>query len=546
MKINSFQNNLFFKGATININALSDVHGNLELADSGYQVLMQNEKDIFVKEEKGKKNFLIIGGDWFISGGKTGYLTNPNKPLMKFQGEMLNEFIGKIKEKYPMLKSIFIPGNHETDGGIEIFSQAMRNVDADVIITNLDFENSDLMQDAIHEGKVIKEEITTVADDKNAKKEYPVLNLGVMPVNLEYYLNNHRGLELIENCRLPQKNVSSNQTRKTRELIKQRIEQFRNENPNGIVVLTCHTGVNLADELAKETKIDLIFDAHEHKDETRYINGTPIVALSQNFQKIANAKIIISDDGKKEIKIKELRPCDGMFQQGELGKFYNELFKKDVIPIYSIMSDDISSLSTDGIRSKNNHLANFVTDAIRDEIKEYDPAVDVFALNASAIRGGFEISKNKPKTSPIEIANCLVGINHKVANVVVNDVSGRELAYIVLDNFLFNRVDTEKNPLVHYSGLKIDKTGFLAAYDKGIIGDELCNFIFLSDTNEPVNPNKKYRIANVEKYFTKATSKRAEELYASSRPLNINIHDLFKDHFKKHPNIKYTPDIRLY
>ena len=135
MKINSIRNNINFKSATINLNVFSDTHGNLELADRGYQTLVKNEKDVFEKEEKGKKNFLIIGGDWFISGGKTGYLTNPNKPLMEFQGEMLNKFIAKIKEKYPLTQCIFVPGNHETDGGVEIFNSAMRNINADVIIS---------------------------------------------------------------------------------------------------------------------------------------------------------------------------------------------------------------------------------------------------------------------------------------------------------------------------------------------------------------------------------------------------------------------------
>lgn len=546
MQINSFSSNINFKGATINYNAMSDVHGNLELADRGYQTLMKNEKDVFEKEEKGKKNFLVIGGDWFISGGKTGYLTDPTKPLIKFQTEMLNRFIGKIKEKYPRTKSIFVPGNHETDGGVELFHQAMRNIDADVIATNLDFENSTGLYEAIREGKIVREKITTVPDDKDPEKEYPVLNLGIMPVNLEYYLNDHKGLELIENYRIPQKFVSPNQTQKTRALIKQRIEQFRDENPSGIVVLTCHTGVNLADELAKESDIDLAFDAHEHKDETRYVNGTPIIALSQNFQKIANAKIIIDDNGKKEIQIKELRPYEGSIQQGELGRFYKTLFEKDVVPVYSITSDGIAALSTDNIRNKNNHLANFVLDSIREEIREYDPTVQIFALNASAIRSGFKISKDSPKTSPIEIANCMTGINHKVANVVVNDVSGKELAYMILDNFLFNRVDTEKNPLVHYSGLKIDKTGFMAAYDRGIIGDELCRYITLTDTDETIDPNKKYRIANVEKYFNKAADDKIKKMYESSEHLGINIHDLFKSHFKKHPNVHYTPDTRLY
>ena len=86
----------------------------------------------------------------------------------------------------------------------------------------------------------------------------------------------------------------------------------------------------------------------------------------------------------------------------------------------------------------------------------------------------------------------------------------------------------------------------MAAYDRGIFGEELCQYITLADTNEQIDPNKKYRIANVEKYFTKTTNEKIKELYASSKPLNINIHDLFKEHFKKHPNVSYTQENRLY
>ena len=117
---------------------------------------------------------------------------------------------------------------------------------------------------------------------------------------------------------------------------------------------------------------------------------------------------------------------------------------------------------------------------------------------------------------------------------------------MILDNFLLNRIDTEKNPLIHYSGLKIDKTNLLKAYDRGIIGSKLCQYITLVDTNEQIDPNKKYRIANVEKYFIKSQNERIKNMYSSSKPLNINIHDLFKQHFEKHPEVNYTPDIRLY
>lgn len=547
MKINSFDNFVNFKGATININALSDTHGRLERVDAGYQALMKN--DAFIKEGYGRENFLITGGDWFISGGKKGFITDPDKPLMKFQAEMFNKFVGKIREKYPRLKSIFIPGNHDLDGGVDIFEKAIRDIDADVIATNLDFRKSYKLKAAIKEGKIIDSKITFVTDDKNENQFHPVLNLGIMPVNLSYYQSDLEGMELIDNVFTAQKFVKPEQYRKTMQLTRDEIDRFKKTYPEGKVILTCHTGVGFAENCAEQGGVDLIFDGHEHKDNIRFVNGCPIVALSQNFQKIVNAKITLDDNGRtKSIELKDIHPLNEKPQgDGEISAFYRELFKEDTKKVYTIKSTDksLNKLSVENIRNRNNQLANFVCDAILDSIKQKDPTVQIFALNASAIRAGFKIGE-KPTVSPFEISNCLDGINSTQADVYITDVTGRELAFMVEDNFLFNKTDTEKNPIIHYSGLKIDKTGFMNAHSKGKRGADLCSYITLQETGEGIDPDKTYRIANPEKYFIKTGNEKIKKMMNKSYPLYENVHDLFKSYFERNPETTFTPDMRLY
>ena len=111
MQINFTQPSINFKGATINIGALSDTHGHIEKADSAFQALMKQRA--FEKEDTGKINYLITGGDWFISGDKKGYKSAPDKPLMQFQLYIYNKFVSEIKKRFPKLKTLFIPGNHE-------------------------------------------------------------------------------------------------------------------------------------------------------------------------------------------------------------------------------------------------------------------------------------------------------------------------------------------------------------------------------------------------------------------------------------------------
>lgn len=545
MKINPFLNQTSFKGANISITALSDTHGSLELADKGYRTIAGS--DVFEKEKRGNANFLIIGGDWFISGAKTGFMTNPNKPLMKFQAEMLNKFIGKLKEISPSLSAIFVMGNHDLDGGVDLFQETVRDIDADVVITNLDENNSPKMKDAISEGKIVKEHIKAIPDDKDPNMEHYILNLAISPVNLEYFALNHDGLELIEDCRIPQNSVSPAQFEKTKRYAIERINTFREKHPKGKVILTCHTGLNLADEIIKEADVTIAFDAHEHKDETRFVNGVPVICLSQNFDKISNANIKIDDFGDIEsITMKDLRPNKINSSSGELSKFYRELFKDDLKKAYTIQSTnpDVVNLSIEGIRTKNNYLANFVTDSIMEGIKEIDPEVDVFALNSSSIRNGFKLG-DEPSVTPFEVLNCLNGINHKIGQIVVNEVTGRELIYMILDNFRFNKLNPERNTIIHYSGLKINKTGFMDAYQKGKVGSDLCEFVVLSDTNEPVDPDKKYKIANVEKYFTKAHDEKIKDMRQNSVELGVGVHKLFRDYFIKHPYISFTPDERL-
>lgn len=197
MQISKVQNFLNFKGATININALSDTHGHLELADSAYQTLIQN--DAFESEEKGKANYLITGGDWFISGDKKGFQSNPNQPLAKFQEIIFNKFIGKIKEDFPNLKVIFCLGNHDDDGGNKLLLDNIKNIDAQTIISNIDLNDPKDFSEALKNGDIIDSKIDFIEDDKDPNLVHAVLNLDVCPINFEYYQKDSKNFGLLDN-----------------------------------------------------------------------------------------------------------------------------------------------------------------------------------------------------------------------------------------------------------------------------------------------------------------------------------------------------------
>ncbi len=539
--------NLNFKGATININALSDTHGKLERTDLAYQNMLENKDDLFLKEKRGNKNFLVIGGDWYISGDRKGYKTDPNKPLSFFQTKMLNKFIEKVKEIVPKNETIFVPGNHELDGGVDLFFDAMDEVDANIVATNIDLKKSPKLLPLIKREKLVNSKISFVQDDKNENVYYPILNLGIMPVNLSYYQKNTEGISLEENTHDMQKNLTPEKYKKTKNIVVKKVKEFKEKYPNGIVILTTHTGAQFGDECAKECQIDIVFDGHEHKTGARITNGTPIVSLNRDFEKMVNAKIYIDDEGnKKGTSITSLNPIKSNIKNGEINDFYKNLFSKDTKNIYMIMKPDkyTDEFDVSGIRTKSTNLANFVVDVIYSQIRNIDPDVDIFALNSTAIRGGFKTS-NKPAISNFEVLSALNGIRYNEAEILTNEVSGKTLAMMVTDNFLFNENNGERNAIIHYSGIKTDREGLLNGYKKGLDYDELCKYITFEKTNKKIDPNETYKIANVEKYFDKASNPDIKSLKDSAIPLNAKIQDLFLEFFKENPIIKYVPTKRF-
>ncbi len=548
MKIQAPKNyyNQTFKAATVNINAFSDTHGELFYANKGLEELRKRQKDVFEPQERGKTNILAICGDWFIDGARTGYLTNPTKQNGLFQLDILNAFLGQIKKIAPNNITLFTPGNHEFDGGVPLLSKILGKLNAQTIISNLDIENSPAFESSIRNGQLVSQKTIEVEDDKNPDLKHKVLFLGITPVNLVSYQKNLEGITLTNNVEKAQNKVKPEDYKETLENFKKRIYEFKKENPNGLVILMSHTGVNFADNLAKESNVDLILDGHEHKEDIRVVNGTQIVPLSQNFQRMVNAKFKIDDNGNIDsVNIKTYSPL-GNRKKGPLYRLYHTLFKEDIRKIYSIRADDskIHKLDTQNIRTGNNFLANFVTDSILFEMKQKDPSIDFFALNSSAIRRPLKASI-VPETSAFDVLNVLSGIKEEDGQIMTSEVNGKELAYLIMDNVIFNKEAPSKNPLIQYSGLIIDKTSIIDAVNKGEPLDSHLKFITDMRTGKPIKADKTYKIANVEKFFNKSENGYIKSLKDKSKFFGATAQELFKQHFVKSHGVLYAKcDVR--
>ena len=544
MKINSIQPYHFsFKGAQMSITAFSDTHGQLEDIGSFWEEIEKNKDDIFLKEGKGKKDVVAVAGDWFMAGNVKGYKSNPDYNSQKYQLLFFNKLMKMFSRMSKSITSIFTIGNHELDAGFEEFSKCARKLNSQIVSTNVDLESSDVLKHHALRSKTIE-----IQDDKDPSLVHKVLFLGVSPGNMSYYNKKLEGIKFLDDVYKPQSKITPDEVKNSINAVKKEIEEFKKENPKGAVVLLDHFGGTFQDELLKQKlPVNVILSAHEHLDYDELKGSALIVKLFQNFKKFENVKINFDDNGDLSgIKTRAYYP-KGLSGANEMQDFYERVFKKDIEQSYSIPArDGICDLELKGVRYKNSYLANYITDVILNRIQKRIPETDFFALNASAIRGPLK-TKEGGEVNNINILLTLNGIRNEDANIMLSRVTGREILYMIVENVMSNAQSREKNPLNHYSGLSYNKTMLIKGIQMGL--DEKNLISFIRDKNgEPLDLDREYLLANVEKFFLKSKNPFIKELYTSNRTAMtlLNAKEEFKKHFEENLNeVSASKEIRV-
>lgn len=557
MEIGALKNSsLNFKGAVLSVNTASDAHGSLKKLGRFYQDFEEHKDEVILKDKKGNKNVFIMLGDWFISGGTKGYKTDKNANSNTFQIKFYNALMEKLKSLSKNITTFFVPGNHEFDGGAEEFVRVCDNIDSEIIMSNLNFNASPLLKGLIAKNKIVQNKILEIEDDKDPNLKHKALFVGINPVNMAYYSPGMEGIEFINNPFKAEKTVVPEEYKETFFAVIKQIKDFKEENPKGLVIVSAHTGAGFSQNLAKVLgeDINIIFNAHEHKDDDtpEVVNGVPIVELHQNLEKYVNAKFTIDDDGnlKDGVEITPYRPfenkksSEGTFFQ----KLYEKVFEKDLAKEYKITTQnpEVTVLSNRHVRSTNSFLANFITDSILSEIQKTNPEVEIFSINASAIRAPLDTAAMGGANN-LQMIDTLSGCTYKDAEIYKNEITGLELTEIVLDNLLFNLIYPERNPLMHYSGLIIDKKSIVEAYNDRRTVKELSQYIRTSKDNKPINPDEIYTVANIKKFFVKSKNALIHNtMYNSAIPLNLNARELFIKHVNENKNnLDAKCDVRI-
>lgn len=578
--------NVNFGESQINICTFSDLHGREKELVPMYANIEKSADKIFINKDKNSTlNVMTIIGDYFFNTDSKGYLSDKQKTAGEFQLVFLNKFIESVKKVVPGIKTYFTVGNHDLDGGDKLLFKLLKKADMQTVLTNVDFDNSNeiaILTDSERDKILAKSKVLTVEDSKNPEKKNSVLLLGLSSLGLDYFFPKADGkagitdnFKVFDRFAHTEKSTKENELEKTYSVVIDEIAKFKENNPNSPVIIMSHTGDVVAKLIAKNVPVDFILSGHDHIDlpDEDYMpvpdRRTKIISLAQDGKLFKSLQLHFSDEGQMDsVRVKTVLSTDApAVENNPIKDTINETLQKDNIPTLKTIPAG-KKLDKDNVRYGNSPLANTVTDMILEQIQEKDPDVLATGIASSAFRRGLADG-----SSNIDIINVLSGSIESQSVIKVGELTGHNLAEVILENVAKNRVKPDNLPLIQWSGIKIDKAGLIKIINSEINPDsketlldkeetryklidnkfdEISKCIQIKNSSgefEPIQLEKPYKIAMPNKFFVRSETvsvKKYGNKFDEPEFGDMTLNDLFRENLEKNNyTVKVSDDVRV-
>lgn len=513
--------NVSFKSSQINIVSTADNHGDLLNMPQLIKGINVNRKDLFEKSsENSTANLFAIAGDFFMNPDKKGFLTHPEMTNGDVQYYFLRKMVDTVAQicGADNFTTVYTPGNHCFDGGDKwLYGRLTNTKRMTTILTNVNLNVSPLAQDLVKKNSnVVTEKIIEVPDSKKPSKINKVQILGVTIPSMDYYNPGLlKGTKFYDNSNKNDAYLQQKDLVQTLKVVKKHVSKFKEENPNGIVIVMSHTGNRISGIIAdKIPEINLILNGHDHKEFEVMRGNTLILSHGQGSKFFRGTVLKINDNGKlEEIRSKKIE-TDKYDQPARKDKriqeFLNEYLEKDLIPIVKFRKSDGTPeemVLDDSIRYSNSILANYITSAIKRPLREVYPDIDAVGIPASAFRNGLKSNERRHTLNNLDLMKMFDGISENLSQVKIGEITGQELSDLILENVKNNLKSKTRNVLIQWSDIQVNKTLIKQLIQDGAPQSELEKAIKIRNPKtkryEHIKPDKEYTIALPEKYLEK-------------------------------------------
>lgn len=560
--------NMTFRAGYLNILATADNHGKVMELPKVIKSIENNAGNIFQNaESKSTLNLLSIVGDWFINPSKKGFITNPELSNGDIQKWALIRFIDSIKKILQKQVNIFTGGlnynfstvyamgNHCLDAGTDFIVEVMKTCPMKSLITNVDLSKSNKIANAKENTQdIVKSVIYSIPDDKKADISHKVMVLGITIPSMDYYnpgLCN--GLEFYDNSDQKDTTLTEEKLQGTINSVKEQVEEFKKNNPKGAVILMSHMGENLAEIIIKNVpQIDHVLNGHDHKTTQKTVGKTTISSLGKDNEIIKSLNCKFDDEGnfltpsitQYDINRTVLDGIEELPFQIEL----KQKFKKDTAPIIK-MKDETNPQNKnnknlklsygDETRYQNSYLMNFLTTAIKEELKKTtDPEIYAVGLQSSIVRCGIE-----NKADNLTIMKIFDGVSKELSGLEIGVINGEDFAGMIIENVLDNLINPTRNTLIHWSDIQIDKTLIKSIRD-GNSNSDYKEAIRVRNPKtqefEPINLSKEYKIVIGKKYLLKNSIQYPPKIRKNFKEIGVTYEEMFRKYLEEN---NYTINI---
>ena len=552
----SSANNTAFKSGYLNILATADKHGKIMELPKVVKCIENSAGNIFPHAgEKSALNILSIVGDWFINPSKKGFLTNPNLTNGDIQKWALVNFIENIRTiirnhakniiKTPEcnFSAVYAMGNHCLDAGTDFIIDVMKTCPMKSLITNVNLDKSYKISAAKNTSpNIVKSIVYEITDDKRADIKHKGLLLGITIPSMDYYNPGLcKGLEFYDNSNQKDTSLGEETLQGTINSVKQEVENFKKNNPNGAVILMSHMGESLAEIIVKNVpEINHVLNGHDHKITQKITGKTIISSLGKDNEIIKSLNCKFDDNGnfttqsitQYDIGRTVLDGIENLPFQTEI----NRKFKKDIIPFAKVKDDttpqnkkdkNLKLYYGDETRYKNSYLMNFLTTAIKDELKKtVDSELFAVGLQSSIVRCGIE-----NKADNLTLMKVFDGVSKELSGLEIGIVKGDNLAGMITENVLDNLINPTRNTLIHWSDIQINKSLIKSIRD-GNSDEDYHKAIKVRNpkTNEfePIKLDKEYKIAIGKKYLLKDSIRYPSKIRKNFREIGVTYEEMFR------------------
>lgn len=526
-----------FKSARVNILATADSHGNIMRLPRVLKTIENNAKEIFPKaEEQSTFNFFAIVGDWFINPSKKGLMTHPelsngdmqNVALLKTIDSVRNTLrnlatraSGVINSKMGALEVLFALGNHDLDAGDEFILNVMKKNPMKTIITNINREKSPSIA-ALNNKNIVQSAVYSIPDDKRQDLMHKVLFVSATIPSMDFYNPGLcKGVEFYDNSNKKDANLTAADIKETINAVKNEVDTFKTENPNGAVVLLSHMGGRLSEVIRENVpQINHVLNGHDHKNVQSNVGKTSINSLGKDNEMLKALNFEFDDDGNL-VKatmtpyFTETTLADGL-ENHPFQLFLDQFFEKDLVPLVSLTELKSENAVADAKTRFPNVVESVltrigVTDKLqRDKLMKNEAFKEL--INAEAIKElekiegvdkgltrlsyGNEIryqnsylmnyltsaikrvvrEKHDSDVFTVALQSSIVrggledgadnlrvmkvfdGVSEDLSNLKIGAVRGEELVGLIVENVLANLKAPTRNTIIHWSDVQVNRS----------------------------------------------------------------------------------------